>query len=408
MPEIQTESPPFSSQSSRILHVPHTESASTASLILSKIDGIFEDMVHCLAHSGDSMSIPYKSRTAPQQPCGALNFPGRTVNEAIKFSQMVRIMELSREALASGRLITKRNIYYQNPDLFKNQTIVDRLVDDLACTLGVSRNALNIAAASKGLITGPLSLTTVGGSVLSYSLGYDNDDLIPPINTIQQIDFAATRWILVVEKEATFRTLAASGYWRNCIHGQGIIVTGKGYADLATLKFLNLIHTLRPLIPVLCVVDCDPHGVDILRTYKYGSKGLSHEVDVRVPGLQWLGVKMDDIFRHDDTTAPTIVGGGASGYFVDNNYSKRRHWCTRPRRHPRAVESLISLTANDRKTAQRVLQSIEAQDAESDHEELEQVRELQVMLVLNLKAEIQAIDDMGDLSSWLNTKMEAA
>lgn len=32
-----------------------------------------------------------------------------------------------------------------------------------------------------------------------------------------------------------------------------------------------------------------------MRNYKYGSKGLGHEERTRIPGLQWLGVKMDDI-----------------------------------------------------------------------------------------------------------------
>lgn len=42
---------------------------------------------------------------------------------------------------------------------------------------------------------------------------------------------------------------------------------------------------------------------------------------------------------------------------------------------------------------------------ELDHEETEQLRELQVMLMLNMKAEIQAIDNMGDLSDWLDVKI---
>lgn len=48
----------------------------------------------------------------------------------------------------------------------------------------------------------------------------------------------------------------------------------------------------------MCVVDCDPHGIDILRTYKYGSRSLGHEENATVPGLQWLGVKMEDILRN--------------------------------------------------------------------------------------------------------------
>lgn len=37
-----------------------------------------------------------------------------------------------------------RNIYYQNPDLFKSQSVVDDMVDNLAFTLGVGREDLNI------------------------------------------------------------------------------------------------------------------------------------------------------------------------------------------------------------------------------------------------------------------------
>lgn len=44
-------------------------------------------------------------------------------------------------------------------------------------------------------------------------------------------------------------------------------------------------------------------------------------------------------------------------------------------------------------------------DAEVDVEDLEQIREMQVMMMFNKKAEIQAVDDMGDLSGWLDEKM---
>lgn len=50
-------------------------------------------------------------------------------------------------------------------------------------------------------------------------------------------------------------------------------------------------------MPILGVFDCDPHGIDIMRIYKYGSQRLSHEENARVPGLQWIGVKIDDVLR---------------------------------------------------------------------------------------------------------------
>lgn len=39
-------------------------------------------------------------------------------------------------------------------------------------------------------------------------------------------------------------------------------------------------------------------------------------------------------------------------------------------------------------------------------ESLDFVRELQVMLLLNTKAEIQAVDEAGDLSVWLESALE--
>lgn len=48
------------------------------------------------------------------------------------------------------------------------------------------------------------------------------------------------------------------------------------------------------------------------------------------------------------------------------------------------------------------------EDKELEEEELEQLRELQLMLMFNMKAEIQAIDHMGDLSDWLDIKMTVA
>lgn len=83
----------------------------------------------------------------------------------------------------------------------------------------------------------------------------------------------------------------------------------------------------------------------------------------------------------------------------------REHRGRRPRN---PADSLIPLTTHDRKTAQRIFKALTARDDELDHEETEHLREIQVMLLLNVKAEIQAIDHMGDLSDWLDEKIGLA
>lgn len=83
---------------------------------------------------------------------------------------------------------TDRNIYYQDPVLFGSQEYVDRLVDDVAFTFGVGRDALNIVrpipggilrlthsttdgsqvAAAKGLVVGDLTVHSRDGLVATY------------------------------------------------------------------------------------------------------------------------------------------------------------------------------------------------------------------------------------------------
>jgi len=62
------------------------------------------------------------------------------------------------------------------------------------------------------------------------------------------------------------------------------------------------------------------------------------------------------------------------------------------------------LTLNDRKKAVSVLKEIcDAEEIEDD--EKIQILELQRMLMLNFKAEIQALDDFGDIARWLDEKL---
>lgn len=50
----------------------------------------------------------------------------------------------SSAASPTALLMLSRDIYYRDPELFIKQTVVDRYVDDIAYTLGVERDALNV------------------------------------------------------------------------------------------------------------------------------------------------------------------------------------------------------------------------------------------------------------------------
>lgn len=70
-----------------------------AGAVISKIEAIFESMVEDLSTGANHLSIPYRSRTSnrrsgarrPQRGSGALTFPGKTPQEAKKFSRSSKL-----------------------------------------------------------------------------------------------------------------------------------------------------------------------------------------------------------------------------------------------------------------------------------------------------------------------------
>ncbi|KAK0128751.1 hypothetical protein ONS95_000704 [Cadophora gregata] len=356
--------------------VTRTVNPNSAGAVISKIEDIFEAIADCILAEGKELVIELKSRSksktqveadAMEGPKGRMRritFPSRNQKEAWKFTALLRILELSHEALVTGVITTKRDIYYRDPELFMKQAVVDRYVDDIAYAFGVGRDALNIVAAAKGLVAGSFRLTRKDKSVIDFALEPEGI-LVPNPNDIETIQFLDVRWILVIEKEATFRTLATNQYWADSQAGKGILITAKGYPDIQTRQFLHLISIHHPNILVNALVDFDPDGLGIMSTYKHGSQSLSHELNLAVPSIRWLGVRSCDFLG--------CVGRGAA-------------------------RGLLTLSARDRRIASKMLERDENMNEEWK-------RELQVMLMLNVKAEIQILGNGEKLGEWLDRNL---
>jgi meiotic recombination protein SPO11 len=110
-------------------------------------------------------------------------------------------------------------------------------------------------------------------------------------------------------------------------------------------------------------VDFDPDGLSILSTYKYGSAALAHEnSQLAVSSIHWLGIRSTDLQQESADEA----------------------------------QGLLRLSARDRGKAVKMLGN------EIFAVETEWRRELQVMLFLNVKAEIQVVSGFGrvGLEGW--------
>jgi meiotic recombination protein SPO11 len=306
----------------------------------------------------------------------------------IRSAVLLRILELIHGGLVDNTIMTKRDIYYRHPDLFVKQSIVDRYVDDLSCTFGIARSQLNVTAAAKGLAAGNFTLNRENGHQVN-GMNDKEGMLVPTIGENDTLDLTSVHWILVIEKEATFRSLMSLQQWEK-LGSEGVILTAKGYPDISSRKFLRQLADHAPHTPMYAFVDLDPDGIAILSTYKYGSYRLAHE-DVTstdapalsLPNIRWLGVKSEHLtrtseFENDKDTTPT----------------------------PLHLQGLMRLTARDRTKAQRMLEWDLCAENGPEHDWRQ---ELQKMLMFNVKAEMQILDELpGGLVSWVSSKLGQA
>lgn len=149
-----------------------------------------------------------------------------------------------------------------------------------------------------------------------------------------------------------------------------------------------------------------------MRTYKHGSKGLRHEEHVTTPRLNWLGVKSEDIFR--GSLAPPSLE--ASSQAESQSYSSQSTNDSQPSSSrpdsssrwnvfsPTRLAGCGRLTANDREFATRLLRDLHNQH-DQDAEDRELTRELQLMLMMDLKFHIQAV--AGSLINWLDERLSS-
>ncbi|QRV89541.1 topoisomerase acting in meiosis protein [Ceratobasidium sp. AG-Ba] len=245
----------------------------------------------------------------------------------------------------------RSDIFYGDIPLFGKQVVVDILVDDLAATWGLRRADLNIRAALKGIFAGSsLAIHLSHGEIIR---GLDQEPtLIPVGEDIDNIEISEKCcWVVVIEKEAVFQILLQLNFVAKHVDiGPGVIITGKGYPDIATRQLVAVLSAELPEhIPILALVDGDPHGHEILATYKLGSKSMGHENNQLVaPRLEWIGVSMEDIEE---------LG-------IDSS-------------------KMIAMTTRDKHKAIKMLDNRDVP--------LEHAAQLEIMLDMELKAEIEVV-----------------
>ena len=99
----------------------------------------------------------------------------------------------------------------------------------------------------------------------------------------------------MVEKDAVFTYLCGQRLWDSL---PCVLVTGCGYPPLSVRAVIKSL-SVQLAIPVLGLFDYNPHGLQILLTYKLGSIRMGLEGHAYAVDIQWLGLHHQDIVEEE-------------------------------------------------------------------------------------------------------------
>ncbi|RQM25325.1 hypothetical protein B5M09_000899 [Aphanomyces astaci] len=249
--------------------------------------------------------------------------PSRTTANQIYVTELDRIVladklsvrdftnmsALVHQLLAKGIHVTKRDLFYTDVKLFKDQSESDTILDDVACMVGCTRSSLHVVASEKGVVVGRIAFRDDGDLIDCTRMGVGGKAIPPYIDRLtdityvrcvqcvsKRVDRSDAKFILLVEKDAAFMRLAEDRFYNKypCI-----ILTAKGQPDVATRMFLKRIQNELHL-PVLGLVDSDPYvGLKILSVYMSGSKNMSYDsASLTCRDIKWLGVRPSDLTKY--------------------------------------------------------------------------------------------------------------
>ncbi|HME56607.1 MAG TPA: hypothetical protein VKM55_30685 [Candidatus Lokiarchaeia archaeon] len=212
-------------------------------------------------------------------------------------TQLVRVLEIVNQLLQKHIHATKREVFYNDVNLFHEQTNSDNSIEDLSTVLHTIRNSTNIVASAMGKAVGRLRIKDQTDIIDLEAMGSGGWAITPFLDNVEIIESDA-EFVLVIEKDAAMMRLSEAKWWKEypCI-----IISGRGAADIATRMFLKKINKILN-IPTFCLVDSDPYGHYIFSIYLRGSKKLSYESPfLATPNIHLLGVLTRDL---DSYTVP--------------------------------------------------------------------------------------------------------
>ena len=242
------------------------------------------------------------------------------LNQCRSFANVSLVLAFSHSLLRSGRTATTREVYYHYVTHFRGQRECDAAILDAAAMLRVPRTGLGLSASPRGWFCGRIAITRRGGSAagggttdgaaLSSVQGLpitrewiDRSNAAPAPASDSDLDSdsdvaclrggfsvvsTGAKFVVVVEKEGVYSRLSEDRFFDRC---PCVLVTGRGFPDVATRALVHCLHTELGL-PVVGLSDCNPYGISVMQTYQCGGRRMGADGSSRygVP-IGWAGLR---------------------------------------------------------------------------------------------------------------------
>jgi meiotic recombination protein SPO11 len=225
--------------------------------------------------------------TATRQKTAAMISKRLTLSQARSYTSLLLVASFCHQLLLSRRTTTIREVYYAHVTHFRSQRECDASIRQLCAVLRAPRHSLGLRASPRGWFCGDVQLLdpSTGGVVLdgrSHPAAHGHavaSDWLGGGGATRAAARARRRpyrlqtrrasCVLVVEKEGVYQRLVEDGF---CASRPCVLVTSRGFPDLATRAFVAALHDDLDL-PVLGLADCNPFGVSVLNTFLLGDGG---------------------------------------------------------------------------------------------------------------------------------------
>ena len=234
-----------------------------------------------------------------------------TASTVKTFAQTLRMMNLSKELVASADIATKREAYYVSKNWgearFSEQPESDAVMDDIEAMMHVNREQIGFIPEEKGgALAGALTVIDIDQDTkkeLRIDCTKFGSGAYSIPSSVEHLKFETkAKFILAIETSGMFERLNKHKYWKksNCI----LIALG-GVPTRACRRFIRRMSDDCNL-PVYVFTDGDPYGfLNIYRTLKVGSGNAAHiNKYFCVPNAKFIGITPQDIIDYKLPTHP--------------------------------------------------------------------------------------------------------